>query len=362
MDTIVRVAVSTGKDGPDRTLTIKVQRQPGSDNVNVHMNEQQVDKTKAAQLIGAAHRHLQAYERTEATDRLLGTELAEFYRKREQALLRLEGVAQKMIEQNEDFRGKLAREQEEFMRRISERGEEERKAVRADYDAKETALKDREQALEVRLKDLDDRQSTHARRQLRKDFREQLAARGQRFTLSPTTTRKRWPIHVLFFLLTLVSAAVLVHAFTFGFAWPDGTPNWVAIIRGTIGALALAATIVFYIRWNDHWFRQHANEEFRLKRMEVDIDRASWVVEMALEWRRDKEAGVIPGPIIEGVTRNLFVDPLQTTPRHPTEDLASALLGASSGLLLKLPGGTELRLDRKSLKKFEDAARKVDAN
>lgn len=48
-------------------------------------------------------------------------------------------------------------------------------------------------------------------------------------------------------------------------------------------AIAFASTSVFYIRWTGRWFERYAEEEFLLKRQEIDIDRASWIVE---SWRR----------------------------------------------------------------------------
>jgi hypothetical protein len=63
--------------------------------------------------------------------------------------------------------------------------------------------------------------------------------------------------------------------------------------------------------------RAHASAEFLLKQFELDIDRASWVVETAMEWHRDQQAE-IPAPLLEGITRNLFSDrgdSMQAPPR-----------------------------------------------
>ncbi|MBA2434065.1 MAG: hypothetical protein H0V54_03085 [Chthoniobacterales bacterium] len=118
----------------------------------------------------------------------------------------------------------------------------------------------------------------------------------------------------------------------------------------------LIATIVFYIRWNDRWFRSHADEEFRLKRLDLDVDRASWVVEMALEWK-DEEGKQIPSGLLDRLTTNLFkIDDPGEQVRHPTEDLASALLGASSALKLQIPGVGEASLNRKGIREFQKTA------
>ena len=52
--------------------------------------------------------------------------------------------------------------------------------------------------------------------------------------------------------------------------------------------IGFAFAAVFYIRWNDQWLRQHADEEFRMRQLELDIDRASWITELALELGQEK--------------------------------------------------------------------------
>lgn len=98
----------------------------------------------------------------------------------------------------------------------------------------------------------------------------------------------------------------------------------------------------------NRWFEQHASAEFLLKQFELDIDRASWVVESAMEWRRDQQAE-IPAPLLEGITRNLFADRTDPASAHSAaDDLASALVGNASQLKLRL-GENELNFDRKGL-------------
>lgn len=98
----------------------------------------------------------------------------------------------------------------------------------------------------------------------------------------------------------------------------------------------------------NRWFEQHASAEFLLKQFELDIDRASWVVETAMEWRRDQNAE-IPTSLLEGITRNLFADGGDSAQAHSAaDDLASALVGNASQLKVKL-GNNELNFDRKGL-------------
>jgi hypothetical protein len=132
---------------------------------------------------------------------------------------------------------------------------------------------------------------------------------------------------------------------------------WLHVLKPIFSGIATAAAVIFYIRWNNAWFHQHANEEFRLKRLDLDIDRASWVVEMALEWKEEK-GSEFPSGLADRLSRNLFVDDYQETrhPKHPSEDLASALLGASTSLSMKIPGVGDAVLDRKGIKNFQKVA------
>jgi hypothetical protein len=118
--------------------------------------------------------------------------------------------------------------------------------------------------------------------------------------------------------------------------------------------VGFALTAAFYVRWNDAWFRQHADEEFRLKRLDLDIDRAHYVVEMLLEWNEQKGT-TIPEELIKSLTASLFTTAESDVVRHPYEDLANALLGASAGLRMT-PSGFEVALNRKGLQKFRKAA------
>ena len=121
------------------------------------------------------------------------------------------------------------------------------------------------------------------------------------------------------------------------------------IVRLSVLVVSLVAMIVFYIRWNDRWAQMHASEEFRLKRLDLDIDRASWVAEVAMEWQVE-QGGEMPQALLDCLSRNLFVDdPKSETTSHPYEDAFRAFLGISAEAKVPLPGGTEVRVKKKGL-------------
>ena len=112
---------------------------------------------------------------------------------------------------------------------------------------------------------------------------------------------------------------------------------------------------MYFIRWQDRWAQEHADEEFRLKRLDLDVDRASWLVEMMLEWRGEQGRD-IPKELVEKLAAGLFEPSTQRpSARHPVEDGIAALLSSAAALKLNLPGG-ELTLDKKAIDKAKSAA------
>jgi hypothetical protein len=334
-----------------QNASIVVLREAGSDKVTVNINND-AEQLPSIKLMSAAHKHLKAYERTESLDKLLGDELAEFYRKREEGVVRLEALNQKLTEQNEEYRRTLDAEKLQNQSELDAEFQKKEQSLIDNFDKKLSELEEREQKLSQRQSELDDRDSKHARRQIRNDLKKALEARSKEFTLTKSTTRKRLPIHALFILLILAAGAFLVQLFLKTNILSNEF-SWWPTIKLSFSAFTLIASIIFYIKWNDSWFRKHADEEFLLKRLELDIDRASWVVEMALEWK-EEQGRELPPQLIERLTENLFVSQSPTDKtNHPSEDLTSALISASSGMSVKIPGVGEIAIDRKGIDKFK---------
>jgi hypothetical protein len=228
----------------------------------------------------------------------------------------------------------------------------ERERLTKEYEIKAETLKLEGEALDARKRELDDRAYMHARRGIHSDLRSTIKARQQKFTLTPETRRLRLPVHLA--LAALVLALTVANYVTFrAIGNLDIANATIPILAWTFGkqtavTLALIATLFFYVRWMNRWFEQHAQAEFLLKQFELDIDRASWVVESAMEWRRDQQAE-IPAPLLDGITRNLFSNSGEVAQGHSAaDDLASALVGNASQLKLKM-GENELNFDRKGL-------------
>jgi hypothetical protein len=91
------------------------------------------------------------------------------------------------------------------------------------------------------------------------------------------------------------------------------------------GTVTLFATLIYYLKWNDRWFREHAEGEFASKRYKSDMLRASWLAELVSERAQAKQPD-LPPELLEAFTQNLFrgSTPLAEA-EHPFEQLTSLI-------------------------------------
>ena len=87
------------------------------------------------------------------------------------------------------------------------------------------------------------------------------------------------------------------------------------------GILTFVSTLIFYLRWTDHWFKEHSHAEFQNQKFAADILRASWVAELFFEG--DTKEGVqLPPELLGSFTRGLFVDNYASSNKHhPIDNL-----------------------------------------
>ena len=281
-----------------------------------------------------------------------------FYDAREDVVVRLEGalagLTQKIAGHAVQVRQQLDSEFQVYREKARDEIVAERNRLESDIADREKTLREEQLALDERLQQVNDRESRHVRRQIREDLKEELTRRSASFSLTPGTGRLRRPVFLFSVVLLVIFGAGLV-----GFSWllvfspPTTNAALVALsVRQIVFGLAFGATAVFFLRWNNRWFERHADEEFRLKRLHLDLDRASWVVEMAMEWAEEK-GGALPPTLVDRLTNDLFVmGDSEGKSLHPADQVSAALFGAAARAHVELPGGTSLDLDRKSIKKL----------
>ena len=344
------------------TLHLRVQRDRdrGDDAIHVSFRADPSNPVDVVRSLNAIQQQFIPLNRAAAIERALGPEMAEFYRLREDGLSRLEALTRKLVEETHDYRIRLDVEAAENKQALTAALDEKSQALEEQHKERTAALGDRERDLDKHRRELDDRSARHARREQSKALQQKISERSKKFTLTRDTQRKRWPIHGIFALLLFVSGGIVVRSLL----WPAGTAEgialWLEFARLPLGAVGFALTSVFYIRWNDQWFRRHADQEFRLQQLALDVDRAGYAAEMLLEWQEEK-GGEMPAVMVDRLTSGLFTD--QATARrvrHPTEDVTAALLKASSGVRMDLPGIGELNLTGRQVRKFEKSLPKKD--
>ncbi len=338
--------------------SIRVERQPDAsslyDKVTVSPGNQK-DAVQFAKLCAAAQTHLGASSLSNLSN-LLGPEAQKHFEAREVALAKLEKLTATLLqdvekarqERDREFQGKEAALEEKYEQRLAE--------LESQHQSRQKAMADRSEELDKLRKELDDRAAKHARRQHYKDIKEKFKSWSETFQVTKGTSDLRKGVFRMTLFLFLLFGGLSAYFLFQSITAQDNSHLIAAIIKQVTFTLLFVSTALFFIRWNNQWFQRHADEEFRLKRMELDIDRASWFVEMAFEWK-DEKGEEIPSSIIDRLTAGLFIEERSEPSTEPHDSFAQALLAASR-FTVKLSDGTEVEYDRKGVQKLLQEKRK----
>ena len=325
----------------------------GDDHIQIRYTSDPSDPVDVRQSIVVIQKQFTPRYRSVEIEKVLGPEMAEFYRRREEGLSRLEELTRNLVTDTHRYRRQLDDELAQRKQELSESFDKRKQRFDIEHEEQTDDLKSRERDLEELRRELDDRSARHARREQSRALQAKISERSQKFTLTMGTQRKRWPVHTMFCLLLLLSGGLIVHSLLSTVSSTEGVALWLELGRLPLGVVGFAFAAIFYIRWNDQWFRQHADQEFRLQQLALDVDRAGYATEMLLEWQEDKE-GQMPAVMLDRLTAGLFTDQTTTAAvRHPSEDVAAALLKAASGVRLDLPGIGEVTLTGRQVRRLD---------
>lgn len=245
-------------------------------------------------------------------------------------------------------------EVEAHKKQLAERAEARMMGLEAEYAKKESELEEDRQRLAAEKAELDTRDSRHARRGTRDALLKQINASNETFTLTKDTRQKRWAVRASCYL----GATVFLGLLAASYAWvaPE-TDMGIALALGlrTSAAVAFSALLVYYLRWESGWAQRHAEEEFYRKRLGLDINRANWVVEAAMEWAAEREEPM-PGVLVASIAHGLFHEGKPEEIDHPSQQLAEMLRRAGK-LNLKF-GDAELELGGRDIRALDKAAKK----
>jgi hypothetical protein len=341
---------------PPQNLNVTVHRQPTDrwhDKVIITPGNEG-DLQRLMKLVACAKKHLGEVVPANALSDFLGEDTKRHYAARDTYLSKQEEMLSKFFRQMEQYSTDSTARLEHRQAELDEQYGKRRVALEDEFKVREQKLQEKEAELVQIRSEIDDRESRHVRRKLRDDLKVELQKRGTKFELTEGTKQLRKT--VFFFTIALLilfggAAMALLCRDLFSSA---GTDPWL-IGRQLAFTLAFGITAVFFIRWNHQWFQQHATEEFKLKQLDLDIDRASWLVETVMEWK-DEKGTEFPEELLDRLSRNLFTEERTSEDNlHPAEVLASAIFGAASSVKLKLINGTEVALDRSSIRRLRKA-------
>ncbi len=244
--------------------------------------------------------------------------------------------------------------QDEFFRKLAiEQGErnEKREAELAEkHRRNEEEIRTHRQSLDddhrVRLNALEEREREHLRRVQEHDTRESTAVRRELLTkiesllenekevkVSADTVKKRTVIHCVCVVSMLLAVGLVVN-FSIRVA-ADSAPLWHHVTPLSAGLVLFASTLVYYVKWTDQWFREHARVEFQDRKLRSDIVRASWLAELVFEGR-DKNRE-LPTLLVERYSDGLFTDAVGNPVDHPSDQVVSFLQKLSN---IKVGQGT----------------------
>ncbi len=334
------------------------EKSPIYDEIALTLNASQghVENTDKLWIVAQISNSLNAFESERPAVTGYSKEQSDLIAIHNATLERLESLSEDLIRQTSEYRLELDKNAVEKAEQLATAFDERKSELDSRIAAEVQKLDKRESALDERQKQIDDRNNTHVRRELRMAILDEVKSRSAQFNLTKGTQRLRLPLHVACLVIFSVAAVFSYFYSTqlFSYLQSDtpSTVNSVLLSLKSLGFTALAATTgVFYVRWLNRWFSQHADAEFRLKQFQLDVDRASWVVETVLEMKAGKD--VMPTALLQSITRNLFeYDQTRSDEEtHPADELASALIGTASSVRVRAGDTGEIEFRGKDLRK-----------
>ena len=333
---------------PLNHLSVRVQRAEPFDLLHFHVRQNQPTPEVQAQAIAVMDKHLYSFKPTPIPDSAIGEELSNFYRSRDEVVAKLERLNAQIIKQNDEYRKKL---ETEF--------DHKRTKLEKDFDDRkehlEKKISDEKEVLQEERKALDDRSARQARRDQFRDLKTVLQSRNTDFALTEGTVKKRFVLHALFAVL-VGTLGVIVGLLVYKQIVLN-EPDQYFGLRLPAAIIGFVLSLVYYIRWNDDWFGRHADEEFKLKRYDLDMDRAGWLVELVIE---AYEAGEepIPNELLRRLSNNMFIGKegdgaSRKISQHPSADIRDALLDAAGEVEIDVPGIGKVVLTRKQIRRLQ---------
>lgn len=265
----------------------------------------------------------------------------------------LRSLASQLTIKAHDHATALERKHTERVAALEAAAASTRSGMEKELAAERAKLQERAKALDEREQEIDRSDAKSARRKLREELQRTLQEHSKRFELSSNTRRLRIPVMALLLAILMGTGFMSYLSFVdLNKAVSDANNDWWRIALVSIKQVFFAATFLgfaaYTLKWHEGWSKRHADAEFRFKQLQLDIDRASWVVEVAQEWHKDQGTEV-PAELLAQLSHHLFAE--HSDGEEAPENLTTAVLGAATRLKFASPAG-ELELDRGGIRRL----------
>jgi hypothetical protein len=237
----------------------------------------------------------------------------------------------RMAEREAKNREKIQTKLDQAHQERADKLDAEYRARREEFEtlqAAETAkLDEKTRVLEEKRKALDLRDEQGVRRELL-DKIQTVLKEAEVHNASASTQDKRYPIQRL--AIGLMALGAIIAGFSGYRVFSSGNTDWHFWVVFASSITTIISTAIYYLKWSDRWFREHADAEFAAKRYKADILRASWLAELAGEWKKTKDGETLSPLLIEAFGRNLFANISISSPsEHPLDEVTNLLKRAS---------------------------------
>jgi hypothetical protein len=280
----------------------------------------------------------------------------------EKQIASLADLHERMIAETAEVRANLEAQYAESRTQLNqERADADAELKLAERGSLERIAKDRE-ALEERIKEFDFSDHQRARRKQR----EEISSQVQEFlTLPQGNYSTRWKFSLL--IVAIFAISLMAGSFAFltfqefiqvaqrlsnaGPIDPVGSLVYLVWILGARGVLLTIVCLGLGIYGINLLRRSHDEElvyQRELRRYGMDINRASWVIETAMEMTT-KEGAILPEKWIEGAVSGLF----HNSPKQEADVTPLSALGAILSLGPEMsvgPGGASFKIPPKGSK------------
>lgn len=280
----------------------------------------------------------------------LGESAKQHFEARDVALARLESLVAKYVGDLEDARKRhdadVTKKQQELESTFHAKDAELDQWRRVEAEK----LKSQSDKLDERAKSLNLQEPKTERRRVFDVLEKTLGDWDKSFKLSDGPATRRVSTHILIIVMTAFCAGWVVFFFSRAMATGLQTSELAFFyIRAGVLLILTVSFATYYLRWMNAWQHKHAEEEFRLKRMQLDLKRAHWFVELAFQWK-DEFKESVPAEMVDRLTRHLFEEAAaETKPKTKLDSLAASLLGVGSKLTVS-PTGPQLEIGSQGLK------------